>query len=568
MAIRERQPEPPKPATEFLLESDNLYKAVSSNDLTLMIKWSHIKTNDELFSPALGFVKLLRIDDEEPRIVTKDRSGGIHSFYSDGRLNKHGQKLLFPDKNKKWNVFYEQVNLPKTKELVESIINNEEIKNCYQLLNRLIVAAKAIDNFFESIFQSNSEHLFTISLYGRNFVSPSDDNYDFYGSDYDAKYGYYAYSVDRYAGYHPMSTICWMNLQDGLRDFLRFQRERNCEFSIGFEIKDKQTYIKQDIDFFAFNSLSAISYFVKLYKSELVDFYSRIYHVFTCEPKFSSEVLYEFSSISNLFSQPRPVWVLSYDSRINNPENINRISKVVEHIFEKDIFMEVRNHPRQRILSNDELNSEQKSSDLTKMVKWMGFEAGQRMYSPAYGYLFLDEIRPTEPKLLLKDDNNNKYFFSSQGKLFADGEVMLFPNNLCEWKPVKVTLDIPTKEFLDRKSDKSINMACEKLYRLKIISKMIDSIFSGLSFRNHHVHVSCTLCLKKDGSQNIASCMAIDYDNYYFPRGVFHLFMFQSYNALSYFVKLFKEDLEFVYSKLYDLKVNRWDIGNSLQALK
>lgn len=506
---------------ETVLKEDDIYtiKYKSSFDLTEMIHWKGIKYNDVLYSPVFGNVTLDRIGNTEPAISVRDSSGNLHKFDSRGRLNGNGEVMLFPDKTKNWGTVSEKIyhNIPSKGMLLKE--NFKAIKEICDIIYRLKLAANYIDEKFDLCFERSSGLIRYVYC-----VEIEDEQIE-----------------DKQIKMQPLS-FSWEN-----RIVIKAIDKNN----YNPKFKTYCRVLSAERELFEFKSVSAASYFLKLYKDDLAILYSGLLNLMS----------YRFTSIY----------------RIKNGQTLEsfiseeRPNRNVEKTFEKEMIICVPNEtsPRQKDLSEKDLVQNYFSKDLTKMIKWMNIKKGQSLYSSAFGNLELLSIEKEEPRIKTIDSKKRIYNFTSEGKYFDGGEVILFPEKGKNWLPIIKPLKRPTKVEIEKKTDKDLASTCSLLYRLMVSAHYLDDffehIFSKISGTSDKL---CTFIVRKEESKYVARCEwvknYVDVMRHDYRISCFYYFTFNSYSALYYFIKLFKSEIELLYSQLFNVKISEWQVRERL----
>lgn len=500
-----------------LKENDLVTTTVkSSSDLTEMMKWNGIKKNDVLYSPIFGEVSLVDIYETEPKIIVRDIKGGLHKFDSKGRLNGFGEIMLYPNCMKKWEAIYEQKShsIPDKEILFKENIRIKSISdNCY----RLYLAAKIIDGTFEKCYKNQKE--------SNNYVLCTIiDNCEKEYRRQPLSFGY---------GHHLGIGINRIN--------------RSTTNPVFQTVNEK---IIAEIDLFRFNSFSAAVYFLQLFKVELINLYSGL--------SLITELLINNIDLDSNMSLKNPL--------------------IIERVFNNEIITDEdndRSSPRQRLLSKNELITTYQSSDITKMMEWMNFKQGQMLYSSAFGPLRLKGIDEDEPKIKTIDKNNRIIEFTSNGKYFDMGEVILFPEKGKKWEPIKRLLTPPLKNEISDHINNAINhkrfkRSYDILYKLMVSAAQLNVFFEKFYDSNASNVFLCTFCVYYDkNGYYAAKCVWIPKNvkithDYTHSLKCFHLFPFKSYSALYYFIEMFQSDIEFLYQDLFDITITTWVIPDKL----
>ena len=494
---------------ENVIKENDLYTTEykSSSDLTQMIQWKGINYNDFLYSPVFGEVTLVNIGASEPTISVRDTRGNLHRFDSQGRLNGNGEVMLFPDKNKKWEsvLVYTYHKIPSRAMLLEK--DFKAIEEICDIIYRLKIAAKYIDDLFDLCFDDNSDFIRYVYCVKIENEEKEDEEIKTQPLSFGRKSRIGVREIDK---------------RNYIPEFLRSNR-----------------IITAERDFFEFKSVSAASYFFKLYKEDLVILYSGLLNIM-------KHILYHgiVDQTVEIFKTDPNV-----ESTLNN---------------EMMICKQSGSSSRQKDLSEKELFLNYYSKDLTKMINWMNIKKGQSLYSSAFGYLELLSTEKEEPRIKAIDASKIIYNFTSEGKYYEGGEVILFPEKGKKWLPIKKPFKQPTKEDIEKIVDKDLTTTCNLLYRLMVSAQFLDEFFERI-LSNRAISQStqlCTIIVRKEGTKNVATYrwiasrgVFLDYD----VLECFYLFTFKSYSALYYFIQLFKSDLEFIYFNLFNVKISEWD---------
>ena len=491
---------------ENVIKEKDLYTTEnkSSSDLTEMIKWKGISYNDVLYSPVFGEVTLVNIEASEPTISIRDTRGNLHRFDSQGRLNGNGEVMLFPNKNKNWGSISEKTyhKIPSKGMLLKKSF--KAIKEICDIIYRLKLAANYIDETYDLCF---------------------DDNVGF------IRYVYCVEIEDEQKKIQPLS-FDWGN-------------------RIVVKEIDKKTYnprfetyyhMPAERELFEFKSVSAASYFLKLFKDDL-------------------EILY--SGLVDLMRYTTFYRRIDYDQKKESFILREKPSSNVEETFENDIIICVSNvsSPRQKDLSEKDLVQKYFSNDLTKMIKWMNIKEGQSLYSSAFGNLVLLSIEREEPRIKTMDSQKRIRNFTSEGKYYDGGEVILFPNILKSWLTISKPLKRPSKNDILKKTDKDLASTCSLLYKLMVSAHHLDAFFEQIL--GHKFDISdkqCTCIVSKEDSKYVARCEWVR-TSYI---SCFYFFTFNSYSALYYFIQIFKSEIELIYSRLFNVKISEWRIRERL----
>lgn len=498
-----------------------------SDDLTEMMKWKGIKKNDVLYSPIFGDVVLLSIESNEPKIIVKDSVQGIHRFDSHGRLDGLGSIMLFPDNKKVWS-HYEKITskVPNKEDLMKK--ENKAIKTFSEDFYKLKLTSQLIDDFFENFYDYNDGFIRYVFC---TVLNKCDDE----------------------MSKQPLS--CGRaNLIKGVG----LNRVDKSTYVPTFKLKNNE--IRAEIDLFEFKSVSSAVYFYKTFKGELKAFYS--------EYKMMNYAMQLYSEIFGGY----------YSGYGYQFKDFEKSDDLVFHLFYKDIIIENSYHkkPRQRVLDNREYVMNRTSSDLIKMMDWMGYKSGQSLYSPAFGYLKLLSINETEPRIKTIDNRNMIREFTSEGKYCNGGEVILFPERGEIWKSPKKKLVLPQKNELETKNENNLKTLCHLLYKLIVSAVQLDDFFypfmSSFMDNNYYYLTKkiyyCTFLFYNKDSKYYAECKwtepyASDSHNE-FELSNLKLFQFKSYSALYYFIKYFKSEIELLYSGLFGIQISGWDLPQKL----
>ena len=500
---------------ERVLKEDEIYttKDKSSLNLTEMIKWKGINYNDVLYSPVFGEVTLVEIVSSEPTISVRDSRGNLHRFDSIGRLNGNGEIMLFPNKIKNWGYVQEKIfhKIPSKEMLLKE--NSVAVTEICNIIYRLKLAANFIDEVYDVCFDDYSGSI--------RYVYSTKIN------DEDLKIQPLSFNSSE-------TTIC-INAVD--------KNNYNPKFETFCYL------LPAERDLFEFKSVSAASYFLKLYKDDLVYLYSGLNR-------------YSDIRLRRAIENKVGSFIISESS-----------NKRFELTFENEKIISVPNgaSPRQRDLSEKELAQTYFSKDLTKMINWMNIKKGQSLYSPAFGNLELLSIEKEEPRIKTIDSKKRVCEFTSEGKYYEGGEVILFPEKGKSWLPIKKTLKLPIKKDIEKKTDKDLLFSCKLLYGLMVSAHHLNVFFEQILDQENHLPPPyiCTCIVTKEGYKYVASCEWIKINimirkNYRSLLSCFYLFTFNSYSALYYFIKLFKSEIELIYSQLFNVKISEWRINERL----
>lgn len=103
---------------------------------------------------------------------------------------------------------------------------------------------------------------------------------------------------------------------------------------------------------------------------------------------------------------------------------------------------------RREVIPLKELIIHRWSKNLAEMMDWMGITPGQSLYSQAFGPVTLIEVNKLQKFIKVSDESSNVYNFTLEGKLHEGGEVLLFPDEKKYWRRVPKLIKPPQKRII------------------------------------------------------------------------------------------------------------------------
>ena len=211
-----------------------------------------------------------------------------------------------------------------------------------------------------------------------------------------------------------------------------------------------------------------------------------------------------------------------------------------------------------------------KSEDLTQMFSLMDIHRGHELYSPVYGKVVLTDIDYENKTITVKNQNNQFFKFSHEGKLYEDGEVVLFPDAQKIWKPIPLPTTPPDKKKFDLSKDYHPFKTIKLLEFLLTVANEINSFFDRIiedgrySNRryndNKELEKVYTIELIKKGQfedyDRTIELKTYEIHSYQNDRLYSPFVCFNSYSALLYFLATYKHELDvFISFFFFDMHI-------------